>query len=355
MNQIASSLVNGVLSIEPLAKLAKYQARKMMINRAETLGVYWRDEVNALRSRHSDRSDRLDRSDGAVHTNEQPNEIHPDWEAELAAIANPNIVYPSYYTQKFHAYDEGNLGWLPAMEVGVAARAVHARIWPEADERSGLQGDASLRVSYHQVLKELLPTPPNHIVDLGCSTGRSSFALQKAFPAAQIIGVDLSPHFLTVAHYQAAAQHQTANRSASLSEETDSEQADLEQTNKNPNIRWVHAAAEATGLPAESADLVSACLVFHELPIAAAQQIVAEAYRLIRPGGHFAIMDMNPQSETFAKMQPYVLTLLKSTEPFLDQYLALDIAELLKEAGFSAPSVACNTPRHRAIVACKKE
>ncbi|MGB3671665.1 MAG: class I SAM-dependent methyltransferase, partial [Phormidesmis sp.] len=244
------------------------------------------------------------------------------------------------------------------------ARAVHARIWPEADERSGLQGDASLRVSYHQVLKELLPTPPNHIVDLGCSTGRSSFALQKTFPAAQIIGVDLSPHFSTVAQYQVAAQHQAASQSASRSrnlleqadlEQANPEEANPEQTNKDSNIRWVHAAAEATGLPAESADLVSACLVFHELPIAAAQQIVAEAYRLIRPGGHFAIMDMNPQSETFTKMQPYVLTLLKSTEPFLDQYLTLDIAKLLKEAGFSAPSVARNTPRHRTIVAYKKE
>ncbi len=320
-----SSLVNGVLSVEPLARLAKYQARKMMINRAETLGVYWRDEVNALRSR------RPESLDGTVQTNEQLNEIHPDWEAERAAIANPDTTYPSYYANKFHAYDEGNLGWLPAMEEGVAARAVHARIWPKEDERSGIQGDNSLRASYHQVLRELLPTLPNHVIDLGCGTGLSSFALQKTFPVAQITGVDLSSHFLTVAQYQAASQPA-----------------------KHPNIRWVHAAAEATGLPAGSADLVSACLVFHELPTTAAQQIIAEAYRLVRPGGHFAIMDMNPQSETFTKMQPYVLTLFKSTEPFLDQYLASDIAKQLKETGFSTLSVVCNTPRHRTIVACKK-
>jgi len=34
-------------------------------------------------------------------------------------------------------------------------------------------------------------------------------------------------------------------------------------------------------------------------------------------------MDMNPQSEVYAKMAPYILTLLKSTEPYLDEYFAL--------------------------------
>ena len=58
---------------------------------------------------------------------------------EMGAIANPNLKYPHYYTTSFHAYDEGNLGWLPALEVDVAARAVHARIWPEGDDRAGHQ------------------------------------------------------------------------------------------------------------------------------------------------------------------------------------------------------------------------
>ncbi len=352
MNQIASSLVNGILSIDPLAKFAKGQARKMMINRAEALGVYWRDEVNALRARHQSYKNQ---------PSSRPNEIHPDWEEELAAIANPNTTYPSYYTsQNFHAYDEGNLGWLPAMEVAVAAQAVHARIWPEDDERSGLAGDTNLRASYHQVLKDLLPAAPNHIVDLGCSTGHSSFALQETFPAAQIVGVDLSPHFLTVAQYRSVdrSDSQAANQSIQLVDQSEKPTAKpLEnptaKTAERHGIRWVHAAAEETGLPTESADLVSACLVFHELPTTAAYQIAAEAYRLVRTGGHFAIMDMNPQSETFTKMPPYILTLLKSTEPFLDQYLALDVTKMLKEVGFSAPYVTQSTPRHRTIVACK--
>jgi hypothetical protein len=50
-------------------------------------------------------------------------------------------------------------------------------------------------------------------------------------------------------------------------------------------------------------------------------------------------------------MPPYVLTLLKSTEPYLDQYFTLDIEQALAEAGFQPPIITPTSPRHRAIVA----
>lgn len=303
-----SRLVNGVLAVKPLAQLAKHRARTMMIERAESIGVYWRQDVKDLRSRGSDA------------------DLSPQWEQDLAAIRNPDLVYPSYYTTSFHAYEEGNLGWQPAMEVEVAAQAVHARIWPEG----GAQGDAMLRQSYHDVLKAQLLRSPQTIVDLGCSVGMSTFALQATFPEAQLTGVDLSPYFLAVAQYR------------------DRQRAQEQQT---ASMQWVHAAAEATGLPDASFDLVSACLMFHELPQSAAIAILQEARRLLRPGGHLAIMDMNPRSEVFLKMPPFVLTLLKSTEPYLDQYFAIDFAQAIPEAGFTTPSVTFNSPRHRTLIA----
>jgi hypothetical protein len=62
-------------------------------------------------------------------------------------------------------------------------------------------------------------------------------------------------------------------------------------------------------------------------------------------------MDMNPQSEVYAKMPPYILTLLKSTEPYLDQYFALDLPQAIYDAGFERPSLTCNSARHRTLVA----
>ncbi len=62
-------------------------------------------------------------------------------------------------------------------------------------------------------------------------------------------------------------------------------------------------------------------------------------------------MDMNPGSEVFAKMPPYILTLLKSTEPYLDEYFSLDLEEALVDAGFEKPTIAQNSPRHRTVIA----
>lgn len=309
---LTSRVVNGILAIKPLANLAKHQARQMMIKRANSIGVPWLEEVAALKSRN--------------------------WTSDLAAVENPALTYPDYYVTSFHAYEEGNLGWEPALEVEVAAHAVHARIWPEA----GSEGDLRLRQSYHATLKPQLPSMPQTIVDLGCSVGMSTFALQATFPAAQVIGIDLSPYFLAIAKYR------TEMRSAGNGTR-------LQGTNAMATPpRWLHAAAEATGLPAQSCDLVSACLLFHELPEVAAIAVFHEAHRLLRPGGTFAFMDMNPQSQIYATMPPYILTLLKSTEPYLDQYFALDMEKALVAAGFTVPTITPNSPRHRTVVAKRK-
>lgn len=292
---ITSRLVNGVLAIKPLADFAKNRARNTMVKRAEAIGVPWRENVRQLSSR--------------------------DWNDDLAQIQDPHLQYPDYYTTSFHAYETGNLSWKAAWEVESAARAVHAKIWSKGDAN----GDAMLRQSYHRVMQEQLPNTPNDILDVGCGVGMSTFALQEVYPQARVTGVDLSPYFLSVAQYRGRQKQQ--------------------------NIKWIHAAAEATGLPDNSFDLVSACLVFHELPTDAAKAIIAEARRLLRPGGYLTIMDMNPQSEVFKRMPPYVLTLLKSTEPYLDRYFALDLKRAFTEASFTSPNITASSPRHRTIVA----
>ncbi|NDJ21905.1 methyltransferase domain-containing protein [Nostoc sp. B(2019)] len=293
---LASRLVNGILAIKPLANLAKHQARQMMIKRAEKIGVPWTQEVQILEAR--------------------------DWKTDLAQVQNPQLSYPDYYLTSFHAYETGNLNWQAAFEVESAARAVHAKIWQGAEA----QGDPMLRQSYHSILKSQIPNEPQDILDVGCSVGLSTFALQAVYPHAQITGLDLSPYFLAVAHYRA-------------------------QQRQSKIINWVHAQAESSGLPDNSFDLVSIFLMCHELPQSATRQIFAEMRRVLRPGGYLAIMDMNPKSEIYKKMPAYILTLLKSTEPYLDEYFALDIEQAIVEAGFQTPTISSNSPRHRTIIA----
>jgi ubiquinone/menaquinone biosynthesis C-methylase UbiE len=301
--RIASQLVNGLLSIKPLAKFAKDRARKLIIKRAESIGVAWRDDVKFLRSRGGSQA------------------FSPDWERDLDQITNPNIQYPDYYLTSFHAYEAGNMSWDAAMEVEVAAYSVHAKIFSE----TGKTGDTQLRQTYHDLITQTLPTAPGTILDLGCSVGMSTVAMQAVYPDAHLTGIDLSPYFLAIANYRTEQQSHPIN--------------------------WVHAPGENTGLPTASYNLVSLFLICHELPQTATREIFQEAKRLLKPGGHLAIMDMNPRSEIYSQMAPYILTLLKSTEPYLDEYFTLDIAEALIEAGFQAPIITANTPRHRTVIA----
>ncbi|MBD2147982.1 class I SAM-dependent methyltransferase [Sphaerospermopsis sp. FACHB-1194] len=293
---LPSRLVNGILSVKPLFNLAKHQARQMMIKRAGKIGVPWNQEVEKLQAAR-------------------------DWANDLAQVQNPQTTYPEYYLRPFHAYDGGDLSWKAAFELEVAARTVHASIWKDA----GAEGDTQLRQSYHNILKAQLPHPPQDILDLGCAVGLSTFALQELYPQAKITGLDLSPYFLAVANYR-SQQRQS-------------------------NINWVHAQAESTGLADNSVDLVSIFLMCHELPQSATRKIFAEARRVLRPGGHLTIMDMNPKSEIYKKMPTYVFTLLKSTEPYLDEYFTLDIEQALVEAGFQNSTITNNSPRHRTIIA----
>ena len=171
-------------------------------------------------------------------------------------------------------------------------------------------------------IRDSIQTVPNRILDVGCGAGMSTTALQDVYPEAQMTGLDLSDYFLAIATYRTSQQ----------------------------NIQWLHRPAEETQLPDQSFDLVSICLVVHELPQAATHKILQEARRLLCPG-YLAIMDMNPNSEFVKRLPPYVLTLLKSTEPYLDDYFSLDLEQAVLGAGFQTPQSFVNSPRHRTLIA----
>jgi ubiquinone/menaquinone biosynthesis C-methylase UbiE len=211
--------------------------------------------------------------------------------------------------------------WDAAFEFEVAANAVHSSLYPEA----GAKGDAQLRQSYHDVLLAQLPQAPQTVLDLHCTVGLSTFTLQSCYPTAKLTGLDFSPYYITLAHHNGTEQSAT--------------------------IEWVHALPEATGLGNQSFDLVSAFLLFHEIPQDPTRRIFREARRLVKTGGHFTFMDMNPRSQAYVTMAPHIMTLLKSTEPFMDQYFALDIEQELLDAGFDRVEIHPNSTRHRTVIA----
>ena len=196
--------------------------------------------------------------------------------------------------------------------------------FPGLPQQGGGEGERLFRGSYDREMLDLMPedAPARGegavLVDLGCGTGESARRLLANFPkAGSCVGIDLSPHMTLIGR---ALQRRAA-----------------QPHDGRLDLRYGDAAA--TGLATGSADLVSLCLIMHELPASATASILAEASRVLKPGGHLAIFEMDPSSPGYGQIRanPLLFAIVRSTEPYLDEYF-FDVAprlnEMLEEAGF---------------------
>ena len=299
-----SRFVNLLIQTKPIYAVMKRQARQVVIKTAEKNGVPWRQTYQELET--------------------------SGVKEGLAELTNQHIVYPDYYQMPFHAYIEGNLCWLAAFEAEAATYAMGLRVWPK-EGLTWRTAQDRLRASFHHVLAEQGPQQVRDILDIGCSVGISTLALHRYYQGVQktqirTVGLDLSPYMLTVAKMR-----------------------DL----KGEIAEWIHAKGEETGLPEATFDLVTLQFVIHELPSQATRDIFREALRLLRPDGILAIVDNNPKSPVIQNLPPILFTLMKSTEPWSDQYYTFNVEEALEEIGFDHLVTVASDPRHRTIIGKK--
>jgi len=301
---LLSRFVNVLIQTKPIYTLMKQQARRVLIETAEKKGIPWRDNYRQLEA------------SGA---------------AELFdTIADPNRVYPDYYKLPFHAYDEGNLCWKAAFEAESATYAMGLRVWPQED----LTWEAAqerLRSSFHQVLETHSPHPVRDVLDLGCSVGISTRWLHRFYQNRQetpvrTVGLDLSPYMLSVAKFR---------------------------DSQGEIAEWKHGNAEKMDFPDESFDVVTLQFLIHELPRTATREIFRETRRVLRPGGCLAIVDNNPKSPVIQNLPPVLFTLMKSTEPWSDDFYTFDVEAALQEVGFDYKTTVASDRRHRTIIAMK--
>ncbi|KAF6176088.1 hypothetical protein GIB67_000182 [Kingdonia uniflora] len=234
------------------------------------------------------------------------------------------------YLNPFHAYDEGNLSWLAAAEAEAATMSMVRRAIPYAsslEEANKIVRGNWLQAieQHHQKYSGKLKI--EDILDIGCSVGVSTRFLVDRFSSAKVTGLDLSPYFLAVAQFKEKERAQRMNP-----------------------ISWIHANGESTGLPCKSYDIVSLAYVLHECPRRAIVGLVKEAFRLLRPGGTIALTDNSPKSKILQELSPVLFTLMKSTEPYLDEYYLTDLEDVMKEAGFVNACTLLTDPRHRTVM-----
>jgi SAM-dependent methyltransferase len=340
-------LINRVLAVEPLRQLLFWQARRLIIRTAEGRGIAWRQRRDLLQAAA---------------------------EPLLAASTNPSAAVPAYYRARFHAYNQGNLCWAAACEAEQATDSMALRVWPEETDLAPDLAQRRLRRAIFSAIEPSLTGPVQRVLDLGCSVGVGTFALREwllerqaqagggagggggvacataedssarasaqgsrqAPPVPPVVeGLDLSAEMLAVARVR-EGEALAASSLAAL-----------------PPITWHHGAAEATGLPTATYDLITLQFVCHELPQSATRAVLAEAARLLRPGGVIALVDQDPDSAVIRRLPAPIATLLKSTEPYLEDYFRLDLPAALQEAGFQNVRRTAADPRHRVLVATR--
>ncbi|MGH3134203.1 MAG: class I SAM-dependent methyltransferase [Gaiellaceae bacterium] len=108
-------------------------------------------------------------------------------------------------------------------------------------------------------------------------------------------------------------------------------------------VRFVEASASATGLPAESFDVVLARFLLQHLPDVPA--VLAELRRVLRPGGRLIVVDSDQAFDAlFYPEPPFTGELMRAVaegQRLLggDRYIGRRLPALIRDAGFSAIAV----------------
>jgi ubiquinone/menaquinone biosynthesis C-methylase UbiE len=218
----------------------------------------------------------------------------------------PGRLLPSYLLQEFHGMPNGYYS--------TAVSLAYARGF----EIVMLQRMTGLRERMADALHGC-----TSVLDVGCGAGRLAESLRQR-GASDVWGLDPCPYALTVAAARV------------------------------PGVRFTQGLAEDTGFAPGRFDGVGVCFVLHELPRAALEKALGEFRRVLRPGGTLVLAEPSPvhvRGSWWSVLRKYGLTggyykaLARLVfEPFLEDWLGLDLHASLEGAGFRVERDVSNVP-----------
>jgi len=252
----------------------------------------WRDLQNAF---HSDADRYLSEMESADKSGPGMLELNPDMEI------------PPYTAYEIHNQPGGYVGDPFAGHMyhyGTNNLYVHSN---DQDAR-------------HAAIAAAAPVPEDKKVmrclDLGCSVGQSAIGLKERFPDAEVWGIDVGGPMVRYAHM----------RSADL----------------GIDVNFAQRLAEDTKFPDNHFDIVNAQILFHEVTIAAANEIIREAHRVLRPGGRFLALDgaflvRQPRKTAYNRWRTW-WTDQWNTEVHYIPYSEYDFTNAFRSVGFDVGS-----------------
>ncbi len=228
--------------------------------------------------------------------------------ADQAVSLNPNFVPP----RNASAIDVHLMPGSYTGGEGMAAGATYDR--GLAVFSMGLMGKNldDIGLSMAAYVKARYPEfAPATMLDAGCTIGHNSLPWKQAFPGAALVGIDVAAPGLRYAAARANLQ--------------------------GVDAQFAQMASDALDFPDGSFDLVFSSMFLHELPKQVRAKTIAEAYRVLRPGGLMLHMELPPNGQ----MAPFEAFYLDwdsyyNNEPYYKGYRDEDPQALCEGGGFGA-------------------
>lgn len=157
------------------------------------------------------------------------------------------------------------------------------------------------------IIDSVARADPSVIVDLGCGTGSLTIPLAKR-TGARVVGIDGDPEVLAIAAAKPGGQR----------------------------VEWTEGLVDQLPLAEGEADFAVSSLVFHHLPLATKRAALAEAMRVLRPGGRLIIADWAAPKDPLMSAAFFLLQCLDGFSTTGDNRRGM-IPALIAEAGFAPP------------------
>ncbi len=218
---------------------------------------------------------------------------------------DPDFVYPDYAKVDIHIMPGGYTG---SSVAGLLYDQGTRVFFDEAADKDDL----------HINLAEKTATPAdgnvNRILDLGCSVGQLSCSLKQRFTEAEVWGIDIGAPMVRYAHWR-AMQHDV-------------------------DVHFAQMASEALSFPDEHFDLVTAHILFHEIPVEIIRQTLEQVFRVLRKGGTFVMFDFATATDKDPSYTGFMgqMDAIDNGEPYALGFARCGVEDIIEQVGFQLRS-----------------
>ncbi len=156
----------------------------------------------------------------------------------------------------------------------------------------------------HRLIEQAHIAPGFRVLDLGCGTATLTILAKQIHPKAELVGIDGDEKVLAIGRAKAARQ--------------------------GTEIRLEQGMAFQLPYPDRSFDRVLSSLMLHHLTTEDKARAIKEAFRVLKPGGLFLVVDFGPPQNRRAKLISLVMRRIERAE---DNFKGL-VPVLFSRAGF---------------------